>query len=46
MALFGSRPLLAVDPRFAETVGVADERPRPPTPRQAARQERRDTVGR
>ncbi|WP_405096454.1 TIGR04222 domain-containing membrane protein [Micromonospora sp. NBC_01412] len=42
MALFGARPLLAVDPRFADMVGVHDDRPRPPTPRQAARHERRD----
>ncbi|MGC4807830.1 TIGR04222 domain-containing membrane protein [Micromonospora sp. DT233] len=41
MALYGARPLLAVDPRFAELVGVVDDRPRPPTPRQAARDERR-----
>ncbi|MDZ5443660.1 TIGR04222 domain-containing membrane protein [Micromonospora sp. 4G57] len=31
MALFGPRPLLAVDPRFAELVGVDAERTRPAT---------------
>lgn len=30
MALFGPRPLLAVDPRFAEQVGVDPDRTRPP----------------
>ncbi|RGC66580.1 hypothetical protein C5N14_22745 [Micromonospora sp. MW-13] len=46
MALYGPRPLLAVDPRFADLVGVDDERPRPPTPRQLARRERRGALGR
>ncbi|WP_200214240.1 TIGR04222 domain-containing membrane protein [Micromonospora coerulea] len=37
MALFGPRPLLAVDPRFAELVGVDLERTRPATPAGARR---------
>ncbi|WP_320068719.1 TIGR04222 domain-containing membrane protein [Micromonospora sp. RTGN7] len=45
MALYGPRPLLAVDPRFADLVGVPDEQPRPPTPRQVARRERRSVRG-
>ncbi|MER5705444.1 TIGR04222 domain-containing membrane protein [Micromonospora sp. NPDC002296] len=46
MALYGPRPLLAVDPTFAELVGVRDESPRPPTPRQLARRERRGALRR
>ncbi|MBY8875786.1 TIGR04222 domain-containing membrane protein [Micromonospora sp. PLK6-60] len=37
MAVFGPRPLLAVDPRFAVQVGVDPERTRPSTPPTLAR---------
>ncbi|MCW3844286.1 TIGR04222 domain-containing membrane protein [Micromonospora yasonensis] len=37
MALFGPRPLLAVDPRFGELVGIDAERTRPTPQRKLAR---------
>jgi uncharacterized protein (TIGR04222 family) len=45
MALFGPRPLLAVDPRFAELVGVDNDRTRPKEYASDRRPSRRMDVG-